>query len=69
MEQSSEYREQLLESYKQAVRPLLPYLPWLEQTLAYGHIHALAGAERRQESQLYLQRTGYRSEFRVFFGI
>ena len=51
MEQSSEYREQLLESYKQAVRPLLPYLPWLE------------------ESQLYLQRTGYRSEFRVFSGI
>ena len=32
MEQSSEYREQLLESYKQAVRPLLPYLPWLEQS-------------------------------------
>lgn len=56
MEQSSEYREQLLESYKQAVRPLLPYLPWLEQS---------AG----QESQLYLQRTGYRSEFRVFSGI
>ena len=32
MEQSSEYREQLLESYTQAVRPLRPYLPWLEQS-------------------------------------
>lgn len=56
MEQSSEYREQLLESYKQAVRPLLPYLPWLEQS---------AG----KKSQFAVQRAGYRSPFCVIPGI
>lgn len=31
MEQELEYRQQLLQEYKQAVVPLLRYLPWLEQ--------------------------------------
>lgn len=43
MEQSSEYREQLLESYKQAVRPLLPYLPWLEQSAGKKPVRCTAG--------------------------
>lgn len=32
MEQKMEYRQQLLDEYKQAVSPLLRYLPWLEKT-------------------------------------
>ena len=31
MEQGSEYRQQLIEEYKQVIMPLLRYLPWLEQ--------------------------------------
>lgn len=31
MEQELEYRQQLLQEYKQAVMPLLRYLPWFEQ--------------------------------------
>lgn len=31
MEQTCEYRQQLLEEYKQTVLPLLRYLPWLEK--------------------------------------
>lgn len=31
MEQSTEYRQQLLEEYKQEAMPLLKYLPWLEK--------------------------------------
>jgi len=31
MEQGVEYREQVIESYKQTILPLLRYLPWLEQ--------------------------------------
>ena len=30
MEQGSEYRQQLIEEYKQVIMPLLRYLPWLE---------------------------------------
>ena len=31
MEQEVEYRQQLVEEYKQTILPLLRYLPWLEQ--------------------------------------
>ena len=31
MEQGSEYRQQLIEEYKQTILPLLRYLPWFEQ--------------------------------------
>ena len=31
MEQSAEYRSQLIQEYKQAAMPLLRYLPWLEK--------------------------------------
>lgn len=31
MEQGIEYRQQVIEGYKQTVMPLLRYLPWLEQ--------------------------------------
>lgn len=31
MEQSLEYREQLIQTYKQTITPLLRYLSWLEQ--------------------------------------
>lgn len=31
MEQNVEYRQQLIQEYKQIVLPLLRYLPWLEQ--------------------------------------
>jgi len=31
MEQNMEYRQQLIQEYKQAVLPLLKYLPWLEK--------------------------------------
>ena len=31
MEQDTEYRQQLMEEYKQTILPLLRYLPWLEQ--------------------------------------
>lgn len=32
MEQNLEYRQQLVQEYKQSVMPLLKYLPWLEQS-------------------------------------
>lgn len=32
MEQKKEYRQQLIEEYKQIVMPLLRYLPWLEKS-------------------------------------
>ena len=32
MEQGNEYRQQLVEEYKQTVMPLLRYLPWLEKS-------------------------------------
>ena len=31
MEQSTEYRQQLMQEYKQAAMPLLRYLPWFEK--------------------------------------
>lgn len=31
MEQESEYRQQLIDGYKQTILPLLRYLPWFEQ--------------------------------------
>lgn len=31
MEQSTEFKQQLMQEYKQNVMPLLKYLPWLEQ--------------------------------------
>lgn len=31
MEQNMEYRQQLIQEYKQTVMPLLRYLPWMEQ--------------------------------------
>lgn len=31
MEQNMEYRQQLIQEYKQVVLPLLRYLPWMEQ--------------------------------------
>lgn len=31
MEQESEYRQQLIDGYRQTILPLLRYLPWLEQ--------------------------------------
>ncbi len=31
MEKDMEYRQQLIQEYKQAVMPLLRYIPWLEQ--------------------------------------
>ena len=33
MEQSTEYRQQMLEEYKQVAMPLLRYLPWLEKNM------------------------------------
>lgn len=33
MEESLEYRQQLLQEYKQAALPLLRYLPWLEKAV------------------------------------
>lgn len=33
MEQSTEYRQQLLDEYKQVAMPLLRYLPWLEKNM------------------------------------
>ncbi|MBO5336099.1 MAG: hypothetical protein J6A94_03090 [Lachnospiraceae bacterium] len=33
MEQNIEFRQQLVQEYKQNVMPLLRYLPWLEQTM------------------------------------
>ena len=57
MEQSSEYREQLLESYKQAVRPLLPYLPWLEQSVSKGQLYV-----QRQDIESILCHSRYMTE-------
>lgn len=33
MEQNMEYRQQMVQEYKQNIMPLLKYLPWLEQSV------------------------------------
>lgn len=33
MEKESEYKQQLMQEYKQEIQPLLKYLPWLEQNV------------------------------------
>ena len=39
MEQGLEYRQQLLQGYKQMISPLLGYLPWLEANQGYFKRH------------------------------
>lgn len=80
MEQSSEYREQLLESYKQAVRPLLPYLPWLEQSAGkkarksplmdrnYAYIYTRHRICTHQDERNMIQKAGWK-EWDILRGI
>ena len=82
MEQSSEYREQLLESYKQAVRPLLPYLPWLEQSAGkkassgksplmdrnYAYIYTRHRIRTHQDERNMIQKAGWK-EWDILRGI
>lgn len=47
MEQTIEYRQQLMEEYKALIMPLLRYLPWFEQHVGKktGSVYQGAGAE------------------------
>ena len=53
MEQNSEYREQLLEEYKAAIAPLLPYLPWLAQTAGKTASSVYSGQEIAEHSVVF----------------
>lgn len=43
MEQTLDYRQQLLQEYKDAVMPLLNYLPWMEEHAGKGASSAYQG--------------------------
>lgn len=45
MEQETEYRRQQLMQYKEALMPLLRYLPWLEKSAGTRASHNYSGAE------------------------
>lgn len=50
MEQDLEYRQQLLQEYKQTVTPLLRYLPWLEKNKGQPGSTLYQGAESTEHS-------------------
>ncbi|MCM1100616.1 MAG: hypothetical protein NC079_03835 [Clostridium sp.] len=45
MEQETEYRRQQLKEYKEALMPLLRYLPWLEKSAGTNASHNYSSAE------------------------
>ncbi len=50
MEQDLEYRQQLLQEYKQTVMPLLRYLPWLEMNKGQTGSTYYQGADSTEHS-------------------
>lgn len=50
MEQDSEYRQQLLQEYRQTVMPLLRYLPWLEKNRGQLGSTLYRGADATEHS-------------------
>ena len=53
MEQDLEYRQQLLQEYKQMVMPLLRYLPWFEQNRGQMGSTLYQGAEATEHSMAF----------------
>lgn len=50
MEKNTEYRQQLLQEYKQMVTPLLRYLPWLERNVGQNVSTFYQGPEFTEHS-------------------
>lgn len=50
MEGSKEYRQQLVEQYKETVMPLLKYLPWLESKLGTSASSTYSGSDIESSS-------------------
>ena len=49
-EQSTEYRQQLMQEYKQAAMPLLRYLPWLEKNAGQPGSTFYQGTEENEHA-------------------
>ena len=50
MDQSTEYRQQLLQEYKQVTVPLLKYLPWLEKNAGQTGSTLYKGIEAKENA-------------------
>ena len=53
MEQSTEYRQQLMQEYKQAALPLLRYLPWLEKNVGQSGSTLYQGTEANESAMRF----------------
>lgn len=53
MEQTTEYRQQLLQEYKQVAMPLLRYLPWLEKNAGQPGSTLYQGAEENENAMRF----------------